>query len=421
MDNTQKQIVRTVTGLALGVVCGWLMYRFMDGNMVARVNESVLVPVRDVFLSALKMMMAPVTFFAILAGVINVRDSGMLAKMGGNMVTVSLFMQVLVAFLALMFAAVIFSGDLTYMQAGIVPADKAMTATQQPSLTDLLFNIVPSNIIDPFRGGNILQVMFMAIFFGIILNKIGVPEKVRKAVNFAFNFSIAAMKVIVYTIPVMVFLSMASLISHTGMESLLELSGLFGGLFVGVLIVWIVGMLTVLLFCRISPLQLIRKLASISPFVFSVSSSHARLPFVLNFCSEKLGIDPQLASFSIPVGVQLYKAGNCVFFSLMTMLMMSIYGIELTPQLFATLLVSVCIMSIAKPPVPCGGIICMAYLLSMVGVPAEAISVVVCIDPLAAMFNGVCNESANITTSFVLAKSYKKLNEEVYKPVMVQK
>ena len=383
MDNTQKQIVRTVTGLALGVVCGWLMYRFMDGNMVARVNESVLAPVRDVFLSAMKMMMAPVTFFAILAGVINVRDSGMLAKMGGNMVTVSLFMQVLVAFLALMFAAVIFSGDLTYMQAGIVPADKAMTATQQPSLTDLLFNIVPSNIIDPFRGGNILQVMFMAIFFGIILNKIGVPEKVRKAVNFAFNFSIAAMKVIVYTIPVMVFLSMASLISHTGMESLL------------VLIVWIVGMLTVLLFCRISPLQLIRKLASISPFVFSVSSSHARLPFVLNFCSEKLGIDPQLASFSIPVGVQLNKAGNCVFFSLMTMLMMSIYGIELTPQLFATLLVSVCIMSIAKPPVPCGGIICMAYLLSMVGVPAEAISVVVCIDPLAAMFNGVCNESAN--------------------------
>ena len=96
-----------------------------------------------------------------------------------------------------------------------------------------------------------------------------------------------------------------------------------------------------------------------------------------------------LGVVSIPVGVQLNKAGNCVFFSLMTMLMMSIYGIELTPQLFATLLVSVCIMSIAKPPVPCGGIICMAYLLSMVGVPAEAISVVVCIDPLAAMFNGV--------------------------------
>ena len=83
------------------------MYRFMNGNMVARVNESVLVPVRDVFLSALKMMMAPVTFFAILAGVINVRDSGMLAKMGGNMVTVSLFMQVLVAFLALT-AAIVF-------------------------------------------------------------------------------------------------------------------------------------------------------------------------------------------------------------------------------------------------------------------------------------------------------------------------
>ena len=153
---------------------------------------------------------------------------------------------------------------------------------------------------------------------------------------------------------------------------------------------------------------------SISPFVFSVSSSHARLPFVLKFCEEKLGINPNLATFSIPVGVQLNKAGNCMFFSLMTLMMMAIYGIELTPDLFVTLLFSVCIMSIAKPPVPCGGIICLAYLFTVVGVPAEAISVVICVDPIAAMFNGVCNESANITTTFALAKSNNMLDQEVY-------
>lgn len=414
MTKTQKQIVRTVGGLVLGVVCGLLMHHFMEPSTQAMINDDVLVPLRNVFLDALKMMMAPVTFFAILAGVTNVQEPGMLAKMGGKMVSVSLFMQLLTAFLGLLLAATIFSGDLTYMQAGINTSAQPQAVSDFPSLKDLFFSIVPSNVVDPFKGGNILQVMFLAIFFGVVLNKMGLPKKVNQAIIFAFNFSIAVLKIIVLTIPVMVFLSMASLISRTGLDALVEFSGLFGGLCLGVLIVWLVGALTVILFCRMSPIPFTRKLMSISPFVFSVSSSHARLPFVLKFCEEKLGINPNLATFSIPVGVQLNKAGNCMFFSLMTLMMMAIYGIELTPDLFVTLLFSVCIMSIAKPPVPCGGIICLAYLFTVVGVPAEAISVVICVDPIAAMFNGVCNESANITTTFALAKSNNMLDQEVY-------
>ena len=401
-------------GLGAGIVCGWLMHQFLDKPTQEMINGEVLVPLRDVFLNALKMMMAPVTFFAILAGITNIQDEGILARMGRKLMTASLFMQVVTALLALMLAIVLFSGDLTYMQAGIVTSEQTTASAAYPSLKDLFFGIVPNNIVDPFKGGNILQVMFIAIFFGIVLNRIGMPRKVYQAISFAFNFSIAVLRLIVVTIPFMVFLSMASLISHTGLDAVVQFSRLFGGLLVGVPIVWAVAALTTFLFTRMSPVQLIKKLITISPFVFSVSSSHARLPFVLKFCEEKLGIDPKLAAFSIPVGVQMNKAGNSIFFSLMTLMMMRIYGIELTDTLFLTLLVSVCIMSIAKPPVPCGGIICLAYLFTVVGVPAEAISVVVCVDPIAAMFNGVCNESANITTTFALAKSNNMLDKKVY-------
>ena len=316
MDKAQKQIVRTVSGLALGVACGWLMYHFLDEQTVTSVNEEALVPVRDLLLNVLKMMMAPVTFFAILAGVTNVQDTGMLAKMGGKLVTVSLFMQVLIVFLTLLLAAAIFSGDLTYMQKGIVTSQQPEVNAEYPSLQELFFHIAPDNVVTPFTDGHILQVIFMAVFFGIILNKTGAPRKVIEGISFAFKFSIDVLKVIVLAIPVMVFLSMATLISHTGMEALWEFSGLFAGLFLGVLIVWLIGALTTMLFCRMSPWKLTRKLVSISPFVFSVSSSHARLPFVLQFCAEKLGIDSKLAIFSIPIGVQLNKAGNCVYFSL---------------------------------------------------------------------------------------------------------
>lgn len=71
-------------------------------------------------------------------------------------------------------------------------------------------------------------------------------------------------------------------------------------------------------------------------------------------------------------------------------------------------------MAIDKPPIPCGSIICIAYLFTVVGVPAEAISVIFCVEPIAAMFNGVCNESANITTTFILAKENHMLEKEKY-------
>lgn len=415
LDSNKKQLLRTVAGLVLGVVCGLLMQMFLDQETLSAVNGSVITPLRDMLMNALKMMMAPVTFFAVIAGVSNVSDTAVLGKLIGKMATVSLFMQLLTAFLGLGLGMLLFSGDLSYMQAGIMASEVHEGVAQYPSLAELFFGIVPKNLVDPFKGGNILQVMFLAIFFGIVLKKMSNKSKaINDCIDFMFRFVLASLKIIVTAIPLIVFLSMASLLSNTGLHSLLTFSRLFGGLAIGVVLVWGVGAVTVLLFGRISPISLTRKLIALSPLVFSVSSSHARLIFVLKFCTEKLGINPKLSSFSIPVGVQLNKAGNCVFFSLVTLMMMRVYGIELSASLFVTLLISVCIMAIAKPPVPCGGIICIAYLFTVVGVPPEAISVIFCVDPIAAMFNGVCNESANITTSFILSRSSNMLDEQKY-------
>lgn len=313
LDSTKRQLMYTLGGMVLGCLCGLVMQACLGAEVIGLINESLISPVRNVFLNALHMMMAPVTFF------------------------------------------------------------------------------------------------------GLILNKMGDKAKgAVECIDFLFRFVIVTLKVIVKAIPLVVFLSMASLLASTGLESLVTFSGLFGGLVLGVMVVWAVGALTVLLFGRISPLSMTRKIIGLSPLVFTVSSSHARLPFVLRFCEEKLGIDAKLAAFSIPVGVQLNKAGNCIFFSLVTLMLMGVYEIEMSGSLFITLWVSVCIMAIAKPPIPCGGIICIAYLFMVVGVPPEAISVILCVDPIAAMFNGVCNESANLATTFILARENGMLDEEKY-------
>ncbi len=415
LDSTKRQLMYTLGGMVLGCLCGLAMQACLGAEAIGLINESLISPVRNVFLNALHMMMAPVTFFAIIAGITNISDAALIGKLGGKMVVVSLFMQVLTAILALGLGMLLFAGDLSYMQAGIAPTGENAAAVQYGSLKDMVFDIVPRNLVDPFKGDKILQVMFLAIFFGLILNKMGDKAKgAVECIDFMFRFVIVTLKVIVKAIPLVVFLSMASLLASTGLESLVTFSGLFGGLVLGVMVVWAVGAMTVLLFGRISPLSLTRKIIGLSPLVFTVSSSHARLPFVLRFCADKLGIDAKLAAFSIPVGVQLNKAGNCIFFSLVTLMLMGVYEIEMSGSLFITLWVSVCIMAIAKPPIPCGGIICIAYLFTVVGVQPEAISVILCVDPIAAMFNGVCNESANMTTTFILARENGLLDEKKY-------
>ena len=415
LDSTKRQLVYTVTGLVMGTVCGLAMQAFMEPETIGLINDSIIAPVRNIFLNALHMMMAPVTFFAIIAGITNISDAALIGKLGVRMVGISLFMQVITAVLALGLGMLIFSSDISYMQAGIAPAAEHASTVQYASLKDMVFDIVPRNLVDPFKGDKILQVMFLAIFFGLIINKMGDKAKgAVECIDFVFRFVIVTLKVIVKAIPLVVFLSMASLLASTGVDSILTFSGLFGGLITGVIVVWGVGALTVLLFGWMSPLCMTRKIMGLSPLVFTISSSHARLPFVLTFCAEKLGIDAKLAAFSIPVGVQLNKAGNCIFFSLVTLMLMQVYTVEMTGSLFITLWVSVCIMAIAKPPIPCGGIICIAYLFTVVGVPPEAISVILCVDPIAAMFNGVCNESANITTTLLLAKENNMLDEQKY-------
>ena len=413
LDSNKKQLIYTMSALVLGTICGLFMQTFLDASVITTIEDGFINPVRKLFLNALHMMMAPVTFFAIIAGVTNISDAALIGKLGGKIVIISTFMQIFTALFALLLGIFLFTGDLSHIQDGIAPSDGVNTPSKGVSLVDMLFNIIPNNLVDPFKGDNILQVMFLAIFFGFIINNMG--EKAKGAVetiDFVFRFVIAVLKLIVKAIPLVVFLSMASLFDDTGIESLFAFGKLFEGLVLGVLIVWIIGAFTILLFGKISPIQATKKLAALSPLVFTVSSSHARLPFVLKFCADKLGIDGKLAAFSIPVGVQLNKAGNCIFFSLVTLMLMRVYNINIPAPMFLTLWISVFVMAIAKPPIPCGGIICIAYLFTVVGVPPEAISVILCIDPIAAMFNGVCNESANITTSFIMAKGAGMLDEK---------
>ena len=342
-------------------------------------------------------------------------DAVDIGKAGSKLVFTSVLMLVVVTVFSLGLSVVVFNGDLSYLQSAIQTSGAETSAAQYGSLKDMIFDIVPSNLVDPLKGQKILQVLFLAIFFGIVLNRMG--EKAhgaKETLDFLFKFTVGVLKIIVKAIPLIVFLSMASLLANTGLDSILTFSRLFAGLAVGIIFVWLVNGLATLLIGKVSPIRFIKKLVAYAPLPFTISSANARLPLDLQFCTEKLGVDPKLVSFSIPVGNQLNKAGHSVYFSLVTVMMMCVYQIEMTTNLLITLYFSLVIMTMAKPSIPCGAIICLSYLFLSVGVPSDAVALILCIEPIASMFNAVCNASTNITSTFILANSVNLIDKEKY-------
>jgi Na+/H+-dicarboxylate symporter len=409
-----KRIRWLLMALIGGIVCGLLMQHFCDSTMLSAFNNSLVTPIRHIFLNALQMMVAPVTFFSIISGITNISETADIGKLGRRLVFVSLIAMVIMSFVGLFLSLMIFSGDLSYLQTGMPVVDNASTVANV-SLKDMLLNIVPDNLIDPFRGQQILQTMFIAIFFGITINRMNnTPRWIIEGIDFMFRFCSDVLKIIVKAIPLMVFLSMVSLMASTGLSSLLSFSKLLMGLVLGVLVGWGVGAAMVFFMGKISPVYLTKKVIAFSPIPAAIASASASLPFVIKFCTDKLGVDSRLASFSIPVGIQLNKAGQCVYFALVTVMMMRIYGVSITSDMLPMIYVIVTLMAIAKPPIPCGGIICLSYIFMTVGVPTAAVSIILCIEPLAAMLFAICNNSTNITSTFILAKNVNMLDKDKY-------
>ncbi|MBR1646800.1 MAG: dicarboxylate/amino acid:cation symporter [Selenomonadaceae bacterium] len=186
-SSAQKQMIYTIAALVLGIVCGFAMQFGLDAETINFINTEIINPVRRVFLNAL-FMLAPVTL------------------------------------LSLGFAFLVFSGDLSYLQSAIQTGGE-QTASQYGSLKDMIFDIVPNNLVDPLKGKKILQVLFLAIFFGVVLNRMG--EKARGAtetLDFLFKFTVGVLKIIVKAIPLIVFISMSALLATTGIDSLLTLT-----------------------------------------------------------------------------------------------------------------------------------------------------------------------------------------------------
>ena len=406
----------TIGALLLGAVLGVLCTSFVPETVNAALNANLLVPVKTMYMNALKLIVAPVVFFSIISCIVGFSDLSSLGRIGGKIIGLYLLTTILAVGVGIGVFYLLKPGR-ALLAAGLMQdASSITTQTINVSVKDLIVNVIPTNVIDPFQKSNMLQLIFLAVLLGIGAGLIGKYSQVLRDLFQALNnLFLKVTGLIIKLMPVAVFCSVMSLILTTGFGSVLSLLEMLGTFVTGLLIMMVVYSLMILLIGRLNPLPFVRKYAPYMLQVFSMSSSNAAIPLNMEACRKRLGIHENVYSLSVPLGATVNMDGTCIHLAIFALTLARAYGIQIGGASMISLIVTIIVLSIGAPGIPGSGLICLSVLLAQIGVPLEAVGLVMGIDALCGMFRAMSNSYGDIAASLIVARSEKKLDLKTYR------
>jgi dicarboxylate/amino acid:cation (Na+ or H+) symporter, DAACS family len=408
---------KILIGLAAGATAGVMANIFArDAAWVNATIDYVANPVGQVFLRMLFMVVVPLVFSTLALGVAGLGDLRKLGRIGGKTIGFFLFTTGLAVILGLTLANVVEPGaglDPTLRAALLAEYSGAASERIETSQNNgfgiqTFINIVPRNIVSAAANGEMLALIFFTLMFGVALTRLPeslslpvlkVLEGVAQAVIVIIGF---AMKLAPYGVAGLIFTVTArfgfDVLRSLGMYVLMVLLALalhqFGTL---ALIAKFLG--------GISPRQLYGRGRYMMITAFSTSSSSATMPTTLRTAEEEFGVPRQVAGFVIPLGATMNMNGTALFEGMTVLFLAQVFGIDLSISQQLIVVIMSIITAIGAAGVPGGSIPLLVMILVMVGIPAEAIALVLGVDRILDMSRTVPNVTADLLTSVVIARS----------------
>lgn len=403
----------TLMALILAIIVGLSLRFFCSDKLITFVSADILTPVKTMYLNALKLVVAPVVFCSIASSIAGISDYKTYGRIGLKVVLI----YIITSFIAICISIAV--ATVLDPSAGVVLEDAQSyeSAVTEVSLLDTIVSIVPSNLITPFQESNMTQIIFLAVLIGsasgILEQKSDIPQ-FHRALKLLHKLFLTIASVILKLIPVGTFCAVALLILDIDGAMLLSLIKLIGCVFCGAgLMMCFYG---ILFFgaTRQSPLRLLKKcLPNLTSFALLCSTS-AVLPQTLDTCTGKLGIDPEICSFSVPLGSTINMDGACIYLTISALFLAGIYDVSLTPDMLVQLGLTTLLLSVGAPPLPGSGFICLSVLVLQLGIPMDSIGFLLGIDQLMSMCRTVVNGSGDIVCAAVIAKGEGRMNLDVF-------
>lgn len=405
---------KTLIALLAAIILGLLLRFLGSSGFNAAVDEYLLTPLKTMFLSALKLVVVPVVFFMISSSVAGISDLKAYGRIGARVLGLYLLTSVAAICMGMGISALLQPSAGVTMELGSAAYTSEVT---EVSLMDTLVGIVPSNILSPFLNADMIQIIFLALLLGIGVGLLEAETDrgmLRQGLELMNRLFLKISSLVLRLIPVGTFCAVALLILEIDGGMLLSLLKLIGAVLAGaggmmVLYGLLFGSMT-----RKNPLKLMKKcIPNYMSFALLCSTS-AVMPQTLDTCTNRLGIDPEVSSFSMPLGSTMNMDGACIYLTVSALFLAGLYGVDVTPAMLVKLGFTTLLLSVGAPPIPGAGFICLSILVMQLGIPMESIGFLLGIDQVMSMCRTVVNGAGDITVTAIVAHNEGRMDTELF-------
>ncbi|WP_416358273.1 dicarboxylate/amino acid:cation symporter [Aureimonas phyllosphaerae] len=381
-----------------------------------------LKPLGDAFIKLVKMIIAPVIFLTVVTGIAGMTDLAKVGRVVGKAMIYFLTFSTLALVIGMVVANVTHPGHGLNIDPASLDAGAVATYTQKAhdsSIVGFLMNIIPSTLVGAFADGDILQVLFIAVLFGIALAMIG--EAGRPVTDF-FNaltapiFKLVA--ILMKAAPIGAFGAMAFTIGKYGIGSVANLAYLIGVFYFTSFLFVVVVLGAVARYNGFSIFALLRYIKEELLLVLGTSSSEAALPSLMKKM-ENAGAKKSVVGLVIPTGYSFNLDGTNIYMTLAALFIAQATNIDLSWGDQILLLLVAMLSSKGAAGITGAGFITLAATLSVVpSVPVAGMALILGVDRFMSECRAITNFIGNAVATLVVARWEGELDEERLRAVL---
>jgi proton glutamate symport protein len=377
--------------------------------------------VGSMFLNALRMLIVPIITSSIITGIAGIGSSEALGRLGGK--TFAYYMMT--SFLAIVVGIL----AVNLVQPGIVdgePAREILGLSAEhaadvadkvgnhdaSSLTNVFLSMIPPNIIAAAANGQLLGLIFFSLLYGFYMTRIG-DELAQVQYNFwcgVYEIVMRLTELVMKFAPIGVFALVAKVVTGIGEEDLGSLVQSLGLFFITVVLslsfhAFVTLPLLLATLARVNPLRHYKAMVTALLTAFSTASSSATLPLTIECVRDNAGVSNRVTSFVLPLGATINMDGTALYECVAAIFIAQAFGLELTFVTQFTILLIALLTSIGVAGIPAASLVAITIILSAIGLPLEAVGVILAVDRLLDMFRTSVNVFSDSCGAVIIARS----------------
>ena len=406
--------------ILLAGVSGWLVNKSIasgveDPSILGISIVGVFDYIGSLFLNGLKMIIVPLIMSSIIVGVAGIGSGGNLGKLGGRTMLFYVVTTLAATMVGLLLINIIGpgyvdgvpAGDMLALDSSGAEIAKIAEGRGPGDVAKVFHDMVPPNIVKAAADGQMLGIIFFALLFGYFMTRVQseLAETLFKFWDSVFHVMMKMTEWIMKFAPIGVYGLVAKVVAQAGFGAVRPLAVFAITVIIALAIhVAIILPLFLKFYGKVRPYKMFPAMAPAMLTAFSTSSSSATLPITMECVEENVGVSNKISSFVLPLGATVNMNGTALYECAAAMFLAQAYGLDLTIGTQFSIVFIALLTSVGVAGVPSASLVAIAIILGAVGLPVEAIGVLLVFDRILDMLRTSVNIFGDACCAVIIAR-----------------